>query len=143
MARWLKVAVDTPYKQAIRNAARDCGCSRGDAFLAFFELYSWLDEQTDDGRLATDRAELDRWAGIPGFAESLTRSGWLTFRGDICEITNWASITANVQSAGLSKLKGKTPFVKNAESKACPSAQCQKCQQGGEYAFNAYEVRTH
>ena len=89
MARWLKVAVDTPYKQAIRNAARDCGCSRGDAFLAFFELYSWLDEQTDDGRLATDPAELNRWAGIPGFAESLSRSGWLTFRGDICEISNW------------------------------------------------------
>ena len=43
MARWLKVAVDTPYKTAIRNAARDCGVSRGDAFLAFFELYSWLD----------------------------------------------------------------------------------------------------
>lgn len=89
MARWLKVAVDTPYKQAIRNAARDCGCSRGDAFLAFFELYSWLDEQTDDGRLATDRAELDRWAGISGFAASLERSGWLTFQGDECIITNW------------------------------------------------------
>ena len=89
MARWLKVAVDTPYKQAIRNAARDCGCSRGDAFLAFFELYSWLDEQTDDGRLATDPAELNRWAGIPGFAESLSRSGWLTFADGVCTITNW------------------------------------------------------
>jgi hypothetical protein len=89
MARWLKVAVDTPYKTAIRNAARDCGVSRGDAFLAFFELYSWLDEQTEDGRLATDPAELNRWAGIRGFAESLSRSGWLTFRGDICEISNW------------------------------------------------------
>ncbi len=89
MARWIKVAVDTPYKAAIRNAAKDCGCSRGDAFLAFFELYSWLDEQTADGKLITDRAELDRWAGIRGFTASLERSGWLSFSGDECTITNW------------------------------------------------------
>ena len=89
MARWIKVCVDTPNKQAMRNAARDCGCSAGDAFLAFFRLYSWLDEQTADGRLATDRDDVDAVARLPGFAASLERSGWLTFEGDECVVTNW------------------------------------------------------
>ena len=89
MARWLKVGVDTPYKAAIRNMARDCGCSRGDAFLAWFDLYAWLDEQTADGRLETDHAELDRKAGLAGAAASLERSGWLAFADGVCTITNW------------------------------------------------------
>lgn len=89
MARWIKVCVDTPYKTAIRNMARDCGCSRGDAFLAWFDLYTWLDEQTADGRLETDHEELDRKAGLAGCAASLERSGWLSFADGVCTITNW------------------------------------------------------
>lgn len=125
MARWLKVAVDTPYKQAIRNAARDCGCSRGDAFLAFFELYSWLDEQTDDGRLATDRAELDRWAGIPGFSASLERSGWLTFQGDECIITNWGEHNGQCAKRRAEKARAMTRLreerrAAGIEARPCP-----------------------
>ncbi len=89
MARWIKVGVDTPYKTAIRNMARDCNCSRGDAFLAWFDLYAWLDENTADGRIETDHGELDRKAGLPGAAASLERSGWLSFTGSMCTITNW------------------------------------------------------
>jgi hypothetical protein len=89
MARWIKISVDTPNKPAIRNAARDCGCSQGDAFIAFFRLYSWLDEQTADGMLYTDRQEVDAVARLPGFAASLERSGWLAFSGDTCQVINW------------------------------------------------------
>ena len=49
--RWIKIDVDTPSKPAIVRLANDCGVSRGDAFLAWFDLYAWLDEQTADGRL--------------------------------------------------------------------------------------------
>lgn len=90
MSRWIKVGVDTPYKAAIRNMARDCGCTRGDAFLAWFDLYAWLDEQTADGRLDAGRDEIDRKAGLVGCAASLERSGWLTFTSDGgCIVTNW------------------------------------------------------
>ena len=89
MARWIKVGVDTPYKTAIRNIAKDCGCTRGDAFLAWFDLYAWLDEQTADGRLETDHEELDRKAGLAGCSASLERSGWLSFSDGVCTITNW------------------------------------------------------
>ena len=89
MARWIKVGVDTPMKPAIRDAARDCGCSRGDAFLAFFRLYSWLDENTADGTIYASREEVDGIAQLPGFASSLEMSGWLSFEGDLCTVANW------------------------------------------------------
>lgn len=89
MARWIKVDVDTPMKPAMRNAAADCAVSRGDAFLAFFRLYSWLDENTADGVLYASREELDGIAQLDGFAASLERSGWLSFDGDLCTVANW------------------------------------------------------
>ena len=90
MSRWLKVGVDTPFKAAITNAARELGCTRGDAFLAWFRLYSWLDEQTADGRLPGIMPEdLDGVAGRQGLAASLARSGWLTFRDGGCVVVNW------------------------------------------------------
>ncbi len=89
MERWIKFCVDLPNKPEIRNAARDCGCSVGDATLAFLRLFSWLDEQTADGRLATDRDDVDAAARLPGFAASLERSGWLAFSDGECVVTNW------------------------------------------------------
>lgn len=89
MARWIKVDVDTPMKPAIRDAAADCAVSRGDAFLAFFRLYSWLDENTADGVVYASREEIDGVAQLRGFAASLERSGWLSFDGDLCTVSNW------------------------------------------------------
>ena len=88
--RWIKIGVDTPGKPAIVRLANDCGVSRGDAFLAFFRLYSWLDEQTADGTLYTDAEEVDAVARLDGLAASLERSGWLTFYPDgRMTVTNW------------------------------------------------------
>lgn len=89
MARWIKVDVSTPYKSAIRNLSEDCGVNRGEAFLAWFELYAWLDEQTEDGRIKADRYDIDRKAGLAGAAASLEKSGWIAFEGGVCTITNW------------------------------------------------------
>lgn len=88
--RWIKIGVDTPNKPAIVRLAADCGCSRGDAFLAFFRLYSWLDEQTADGTLYADPEEVDAVARLQGTAASLAGSGWLTFYADgRLAVTNW------------------------------------------------------
>lgn len=89
MSRWIKVDVAILGKPAIRNAARDCRCSIGDAFAAWFRLYSWLDEQTADGTLYSDVEEIDAVSRLSGFAASLSRSGWLTFYGDKVIVTNW------------------------------------------------------
>lgn len=88
--RWIKIDVDTPNKRAIVRLADDCGVSRGDAFLAFFRLYSWLDEQTADGSLFADPEEVDAVARLRGTAASLSNSGWLTFSPDgRLAVTNW------------------------------------------------------
>jgi len=88
--RWIKIDVTTPNKPAIRAAAKDCGVSVGDAFLAFFRLYSWLDEFTADGIIEADRDMIDEEGRLPGLAASLERSGWLRFTGDgMCYVTNY------------------------------------------------------
>lgn len=88
--RWIKIDVDTPNKPAIVRLANDCGCTRGDAFLAFFRLYSWLDEQTADGVLYADPEEVDAVARLQGAASSLANSGWLTFTQDgRLTVSNW------------------------------------------------------
>ena len=88
--RWIKIDVDTPNKPAIVRLANDCGCTRGDAFLAFFRLYSWLDEQTADGVLYADPEEVDAVARLQGAASSLANSGWLTFAQDgRLTVSNW------------------------------------------------------
>ncbi len=104
--RWIKVDVDTPQKPAIVRLARDCGCTRGDAFLAFFRLYSWLDEQTADGCLYADPEEVDAVARLQGTAASLAASGWLTFTPDgRLAVTNWQE--HNGQSAKRRALEAK------------------------------------
>lgn len=89
--RWIKVDVDIMSKPAVRAVARDCGCDVPNAFAAWFRLYSWLDEQTADGTLYATHAELDAVAQLSGIAASFERSGWLSFNGDICTVTNWGS----------------------------------------------------
>ena len=91
MSRWIKVDVSILSKPAIRAAARDCACTIGDAFAAWFRLYSWLDEQTADGVMYTDRDEIDTVSRLLGFAASLERSGWLAFSGDTVIVSNWES----------------------------------------------------
>lgn len=88
--RWIKIDVDTPNKRAIVRLAADCGVTRGDAFLAFFRLYSWLDEQTADGVLYAEPEDVDAVSRLQGTAASLSSSGWLSFSaGGRLTVTNW------------------------------------------------------
>ena len=52
MAKWIKIETHTPDKAEMRHIARICRCSKADAFLAFFRVFVWLDEQTEDGHVA-------------------------------------------------------------------------------------------
>ena len=124
MARWIKVGVDTPMKPAIRNAARDCAVSRGDAFLAWFRLYTWFDENTADGTICVYPEELDGVAQLPGFAASLERSGWLTFRGDICTVTNWDEHTGQNANRRAEKSRMMTRLREERRAQGIPVKPC-------------------
>lgn len=88
--RWIKYDVTLPYKPAILAAMEDCSRSNDAVVGAFLRLYAWFDEMTADGFLPRVSHQLvDARAGIPGFAASLERSGWLAFDGRGCTVANW------------------------------------------------------
>ena len=77
MARWIKIGVDTPYKRQINRIMNKCECSRGDAFLAFFTFFAWVDELTSDGVINVGSAEIDRHVDLYRFTDAMTDAGWL------------------------------------------------------------------
>lgn len=87
---WLKVEKVTPDKPEMLKAASDCRVSQGDAFLAWFRLWCWFDATTGDGTVQHVQAEqLDRIAGVPGFAASMSESGWLELSEGGVMVMRW------------------------------------------------------
>ena len=90
MAKWIKVETHTPDKAEIRHIARRCHCTKAEAFLAFFRLFVWLDEQTDDGHVEFFTPEdADDLAGLPGFGDALQEVRWITFSPGGAVVSNW------------------------------------------------------
>lgn len=88
--RWIKVDVTTPTKWELLQVMDDCHVTQGDAFLAWFRVWTWLDEATTDGRLPrVTPAMVDAQAQLRGFAASMQRSGWLLFDADGLTVANW------------------------------------------------------
>jgi len=90
MANWIKIETHTPDKTEIRHIARLCGCSRADAFLAFFRVFVWLDEETEDGHVdffTPDDA--DEIGGLKGLGEALQEVRWLMFGPTGAIVANW------------------------------------------------------
>lgn len=87
---WLKVQKHTWRKAEIRQVARILGVSLGDAFLAWFRLWSVLDELSADGNIAyytEDDADAD--AGAAGAGKAFAAVGWLLFDAAGCTVVNF------------------------------------------------------
>ena len=90
MARWIKIEAQTPDKTEIRHIARRCACTKAEAFLAFFRVYAWLDEQTDDGHVEFFTPEdADEIGDLPGFGAALQEVRWITFGPTGAVVSNW------------------------------------------------------
>jgi DNA replication protein DnaT len=90
MAKWIKIETHTPDKTELRHIAKRCGCTKADAFLAFFRLFVWLDEQTEDGQVDFFTADdADEIAGISGFGEALQEVRWIIFGPTGAVVSNW------------------------------------------------------
>ena len=90
MAKWIKIETHTPDKTEIRHIARRCHCTKAEAFLAFFRVFVWLDEQTDDGHVEFFTPEdADDLAGLPGFGDALQEVRWITFSPGGAVVSNW------------------------------------------------------
>ena len=90
MAKWIKVETHTPDKSELRQIARLCHCSKADAFLAFFRVFVWLDEQTEDGYVdfftPADAVEI---GGLNGLGAALETVRWITFGPTGAVVSNW------------------------------------------------------
>lgn len=90
---WIKVEKVTPDKPEIAIFARLMKCSLGDAFLAWFRLYSWADGISVDGFVPNlSLCEGDTLARTcPGTCATLASKqiGWLKERDGGIEFVNW------------------------------------------------------
>ena len=90
MAKWIKIETHTPDKAELRHIARLCGCTKADAFLAFFRVFVWLDEQTEDGHVDFFTiADADEIGGLAGLGNALEAVRWITFNASGAVVSNW------------------------------------------------------
>ena len=90
MAKWIKIETHTPDKAEIRHLARLCQCSKAEAFLAFFRVLVWLDEQTEDGHVDFFTPEdADDIAGVKGMGAALAEVRWIMFGPGGAVVANW------------------------------------------------------
>ena len=90
MAKWIKIETHTPDKAEVRQIARLCHCTKADAFLAFFRVFVWLDEETEDGHVEFfTPADADEIGGLPGLGAALETVHWITFNATGAVVANW------------------------------------------------------
>ena len=90
MAKWIKVETHTPDKAELRQIARLCHCSKAEAFLAFFRVFVWLDEQTEDGHVDYFTLnDADDIGGLTGLGNALETVRWITFSPGGAVVANW------------------------------------------------------
>ena len=90
MAKWIKIETHTPDKAEIRQVARLCHCTKADAFLAFFRVFVWLDEQTEDGHVDFFTPEdADEIGGLTGLGHALETVRWIVFNASGAVVANW------------------------------------------------------
>jgi hypothetical protein len=90
MAKWIKIETHTPDKAEIRQIARLCRCSKAEAFVAFFRVYVWLDEQTETGHVDYfTPADADEIGALPGLGDALEAVRWITFSAAGAVVANW------------------------------------------------------
>jgi DNA replication protein DnaT len=87
---WMKIETNTPEKPEIRTVARQCRCSKAEAFMAFFRLWAYFDQHTADGFIpGLVHDDIDEIAGLTGIARVLELVRWLTFDQSGIVISNW------------------------------------------------------
>ena len=90
MAKWIKVETHTPDKAEVRHIARLCHCTKAEAFLAFFRVYVWLDEESDDGHVDFFTADdADEIGGLTGLGAALAEVRWISFGPTGAVVANW------------------------------------------------------
>jgi hypothetical protein len=90
---WIKVEKSPPDKPELLHIADRCRCSQAEAFLAWFRLWVWLDNNSADGTVdLLTKTKVDALAGLNGLGDAMEEVGWIVFtegNPPCATIANW------------------------------------------------------
>lgn len=80
---WLKVEACTPDKPEVIGIADMLGIAPAHAFGSLFMVWRWFDQHTTEGNASyVTKVTIDRLSGNAGFADAMSKVGWLTINND-------------------------------------------------------------
>lgn len=78
MEHFVPIDVETPDKPEVFRTAKLLQVSQGDAFLAWFRIWSYWRTHSTNGEIrGVDDGDIDRIAQLPGFSGAAVQCGWL------------------------------------------------------------------
>jgi hypothetical protein len=87
---WLKMEHATPDKPEVWQMAGILNINADEVFGKLFRVWRWFDQHTEDGNaIGVSYSLIDRVAGVNGFAEAMTLSGWLHQNGHLLSLPNF------------------------------------------------------
>jgi hypothetical protein len=88
---WIKVEHATPDKPEVWQMAGILNMNADEVFGKLFRVWRWFDQHTENGNaVGVSYSLIDRVAGVAGFAEAMTLSGWLNQNGHLLSLPNFS-----------------------------------------------------
>ena len=79
---WIKMRIDLHEDPAVIEMAALLGIEEDAVVGKLHRLWGWADKHTTDGMASAINAKwVDRYVGMPGFADAIVKVGWLFFTG--------------------------------------------------------------
>lgn len=87
---WIKVESTTFAKPEVLNISSALGIDQNAVFGALIRIWDWFDQNTIDGNASgVTFVTLDRYVGIAGFCDAMSRAGWIRQEGHAIVIPNF------------------------------------------------------
>ena len=74
---WIEWEKGLPSKPEVGRIAREMKVTRLHAAAACMEVWSWAEDQTENGHIATTPQDVSDSVRIPGIGEAMLNAGWL------------------------------------------------------------------
>lgn len=101
---WIKMRVNLDTDPAVIGIASRLKLPELHVIGLLWKIWAWADQHTADGNaVSVTSVTLDRFTGVPGFANALRKVGWLTGKDNALTFPNFAR-----HNGATAKLRGKT-----------------------------------
>ena len=86
---WIKLRHEIHDDLAVVGIACELNITEDEVVGRLARVWTWFDQQTEDGQAPMTTAFIDRIARLPGFAEAMIRQSWLTCDNGIVYLPNF------------------------------------------------------